>query len=29
MAILLRNGMTPEEIEMMAKKNPSRLLGLE
>ncbi len=28
MAILLRNGMTPEEIEIMAKKNPARLLGL-
>ncbi len=28
MAILLRNGMTPEEIEIMAKRNPSRLLGL-
>ena len=29
MAILLRNGITPEEIEVMAKKNPSYLLGIE
>ena len=29
MAILLRNGLTPSDIEIMAKKNPSRLLGLE
>ena len=28
MAILLRNGLTPEDIEVMAKRNPSQLLGL-
>ncbi|MBN2239501.1 MAG: hypothetical protein JW712_06990 [Dehalococcoidales bacterium] len=27
MAVLLRNGLTPEDIEVMAKKNPARLLG--
>jgi len=27
-AILLRNGLSPEDIEVMAKKNPARLLGL-
>jgi len=26
---LLRNGITPEEIELMAKVNPAKLLGLE
>jgi hypothetical protein len=29
MAILLRNGLSPEDIEIMAKKNPSCLLGLD
>jgi hypothetical protein len=29
MAILLRNGLSPEDIEIMAKKNPSWLLGLD
>ena len=29
MAILLRNGLTPEDIEIMAKKNPAQLLGLD
>jgi imidazolonepropionase-like amidohydrolase len=29
MAILVRNGLTPKDIEVMAKKNPARLLGLE
>jgi predicted TIM-barrel fold metal-dependent hydrolase len=29
MAILVRNGLTPKDIEVMAKKNPTRLLGLE
>jgi hypothetical protein len=29
MAILLRNGLSLEDIELMAKKNPARLLGIE
>ena len=29
MAILLRNGLTRSDIEIMAKRNPSRLLGLQ
>ena len=29
MAILLRNGLSPEDIEVMAKNNPARLLGLD
>jgi hypothetical protein len=29
MAILLRNGLSTKDIEVMAKKNPARLLGLE
>ena len=29
MAILLRNGLSPADIEVMAKKNPTRLLGLD
>jgi hypothetical protein len=29
MAILLRNGLSPGDIEIMAKKNPSWLLGLD
>ena len=29
MAILLRNGLTPADIEVMAKKNPSLLLGID
>ena len=29
MAILLRNGLTPADIEVMAKRNPSLLLGLD
>ncbi|MEJ2740839.1 MAG: hypothetical protein P8105_13625 [Dehalococcoidia bacterium] len=29
MAILLRNGLISDDIEMMAKKNPSLLLGLD
>jgi hypothetical protein len=28
-ATLLRNGITPEEIELMAKTNPGKLLGLD
>ena len=29
MAILLRNGLSEKDIEVMAKVNPSRLLGLD
>lgn len=29
MAILMQHGLTPSDIEVMAKKNPSRLLGLD
>jgi hypothetical protein len=29
MAILLRNGLSEEDIEMMAKQNPSKLLGID
>jgi predicted metal-dependent phosphotriesterase family hydrolase len=27
--LLLKNGITEQEIELMAKKNPAKLLGLD